>query len=508
MKNKQINFQTVVLMAGKSTRLMPISFALPKGLISLFNKPASFNLLTGLINKGCSEISFVANASNKSLIEDFAKKAYNNIKVNVEVQTVADGPLTAFCAALKNINLPTLLLLGDTDCDFDFCPDDFLTDWLGVSKVDPNTAHRWCMAQTDEKGIITSLVDKPKTAENTDLALMGLYFFAQPHLLKTALNNTYDKIKGEYQLSSAINFYANFRPFKAKIIKGWRDSGALNTFALAKSQFKTQRYFSVTREDNAVIKKGKTDCVINWLNAVTKTQAAQLIPSLYNSSSDSLCEEFLPQKTLSEIVNYFPLPPDNLRFIYSKLVIYLNKLNSAHLQLSDIPFSEFSFDEGIFKQIMPYFSGKESEFKIKIFKVKKIAEKISANKKHLGIVHYNLHFDNIYYEEQTTSFKFDNPNQKGIIIGDIRVDYALLRLNVVQRLCQIKDRLFSIKEGGIFWYSDAPKNFLDDIFMENGYDLVEIKVLGFFAANLLTLYFDEEQKIAVNIMLADMLKDF
>ncbi len=214
MKNKQVNFQTVVLMAGKSTRLMPISYALPKGLISLFNKPAVFNLLTSLINLGCNDVTFVANTSNKSLIEDFAKKAYKNININVVVQQEANGPLTAFSAAKENIYLPTLLLLGDTDCDFNFCHEDFLCDWLGVCKVDPKTSNRWCMAQTDSKGIITKLIDKPETSVDTDLALMGLYFFADPNLLKTALYKDYCKVKGEYQLSSAIDFYAKTRPLK------------------------------------------------------------------------------------------------------------------------------------------------------------------------------------------------------------------------------------------------------------------------------------------------------
>ncbi len=203
------------------------------------------------------------------------------------------------------------------------------------------------------------------------------------------------------------------------------------------------------------------------------------------------------------------MPEGNLSFIYAQLVEFLIKLNSVKIDLSDIPFYKFDYDEGIFKQIRPYYKGSEDDFNKKTSKVKNLAKDISANTNcYKGIVHYNLHFDNIYYEEQTTSFKFDNPNEKGIIVGDIRADYALLRLNAAQRVCQIKDRLFKIKNGGIFWLSDAPKNFLDDILNQKGFNLAQIKALEFFAAHLLTVYFDDEQKTALYIMLAQMLDEF
>lgn len=40
--------QLVILIAGKATRLAPLSFTLPKGLMTINQKPACFNMIADL----------------------------------------------------------------------------------------------------------------------------------------------------------------------------------------------------------------------------------------------------------------------------------------------------------------------------------------------------------------------------------------------------------------------------------------------------------------------------
>ena len=44
--------QLVILMAGKGTRLYPLTLGFPKCLLSIKQKPAIYNMILPLINKG------------------------------------------------------------------------------------------------------------------------------------------------------------------------------------------------------------------------------------------------------------------------------------------------------------------------------------------------------------------------------------------------------------------------------------------------------------------------
>ena len=74
------NKQLIILMAGKASRLYPLTFGFPKGLLSVKQKPAIYNMMLPLINKGLRDIILVVNEENKSLIEDFMTDSFSNLK--------------------------------------------------------------------------------------------------------------------------------------------------------------------------------------------------------------------------------------------------------------------------------------------------------------------------------------------------------------------------------------------------------------------------------------------
>ena len=66
--------QLIVLMAGKGSRLYPLTLGFPKCLLSIKQKPAIYNMIIPLINEGLRDIIFVVNLENKMLIKDFMDK--------------------------------------------------------------------------------------------------------------------------------------------------------------------------------------------------------------------------------------------------------------------------------------------------------------------------------------------------------------------------------------------------------------------------------------------------
>ena len=110
------DMQLVILMGGKATRLAPLSYSLPKGLLTINSKPAIFNMMSEYIKRGLSDIIFVVSPSNESIVKSFVEKSFEGLKVKYVVQNDPKGPLHAFQLCKDYITKPTLLLLGDTLC--------------------------------------------------------------------------------------------------------------------------------------------------------------------------------------------------------------------------------------------------------------------------------------------------------------------------------------------------------------------------------------------------------
>ena len=74
--------QLIVLMAGRGTRLYPLTLNMPKALLSVKQMPSIYNMLIPLIKDGLTDITFVVNDENRYLIEQFMKNSFDNIKVD------------------------------------------------------------------------------------------------------------------------------------------------------------------------------------------------------------------------------------------------------------------------------------------------------------------------------------------------------------------------------------------------------------------------------------------
>ena len=129
------DIQLVILMAGKSTRLQPLNYNMPKGLNSFMQIPAIYTMIIDYINRGLDDITIIASPQNKDIIEGFLSKAFSNIKTKVVVQDNPKGPLDAF-RRVKKVKKSTLLLLGDTTCE---TTNDF-NHSFGVTKSQTSTS--------------------------------------------------------------------------------------------------------------------------------------------------------------------------------------------------------------------------------------------------------------------------------------------------------------------------------------------------------------------------------
>lgn len=446
--------QLIMLMAGKGSRLYPLTLGFPKCLLSIKQKPAIYNMLLPLINEGLRSIIFVVNVENKMLIKDFMENSFNNIELDITyvVQDDFSGPGKALELTEPYIkeDKEVILLLSDTLCKY---PTNYDYSWIGVSKVKDNEKVIYCMIEGEENGNIKGIVDKPNFKVDTKYAAIGLYFLKNPKLLKKVLKTPIEKKNNEYQLSSYFDLYRVEETMKIENIEGWEDIGNLQSYITTnKNSFNCRCFNDLYLDKLGVIHKKsnqpKISSEIQWFKSIEKTAFEKLSPKFYDNlrMEYEYGIEYYDYLTLAEYNTFYPLTEYSRKFIFNSLLTKLMDIYRNNQQVSLI------FCDLLKKMLIDktnnriekwnrndlvdmnciYINGKKylgikSVLKDLEPRIKQICKE---SKKYISIIHGDPAFSNILVSPRNMIFKFIDPRGNfGIdtIYGDYRYDLAKLR---------------------------------------------------------------------------------
>jgi glucose-1-phosphate thymidylyltransferase len=197
--------KAVIPVAGIGTRLRPHTHTQPKALIPIAGKPILAHIIESLIEAGIKEYVFIIGYMGDK-IEDYITKTYPHINTHFVIQTTGKGTGHAIWLAKEHLQHSELLIvLGDTIADLDL--QKLLAaehSTLCVKKVDD--PRQFGVAETDEEGCITRLVEKPGIPKS-NLALVGIYKIKETDKLLDAIDyNIQHKIttQNEYHLTDAL----------------------------------------------------------------------------------------------------------------------------------------------------------------------------------------------------------------------------------------------------------------------------------------------------------------
>lgn len=232
-----MNYTAVVPVAGSGTRLRPHTYTYPKVLLRVGDKPILGHIVDKLINIGVRDIVFVIGYLGekvKNYIRDNYSKKINPYFVVQENQL---GLGHAVWLAIKDINTPVLVILGDTIIDADMEKFlDYSVSKIGIREVDD--PKRFGIVKLKGDWII-DMIEKPDNPP-TNLAIAGIYSFVNSSDLYLALDDLIKNnktTKGEYQLTDAIRIMIkNGHKIKAITVNGWYDCGKPQTL-LATNKF-------------------------------------------------------------------------------------------------------------------------------------------------------------------------------------------------------------------------------------------------------------------------------
>jgi glucose-1-phosphate thymidylyltransferase len=227
----------IILAGGHGTRMSPLTKAVNKQLLPIYDKPLIYYPLSILMLAGIKEILIIV---NKGQLNQF-KKILNNgkrfgVKINYAEQITPKGLPDAFILGEKFIgNENVALILGDN-----FFYGQSLTKKLKSCiklksgckiLVHPvNRPELYGVASVNKKNKIISIKEKPKSSKS-NLAVTGLYFFDNKVInfsksLKPSKRN-------ELEIVDLLNKYRKRNVLSAEFLGrggAWLDTGSIDDF--------------------------------------------------------------------------------------------------------------------------------------------------------------------------------------------------------------------------------------------------------------------------------------
>jgi glucose-1-phosphate thymidylyltransferase len=243
----------IILSGGKGTRMSPLTKAVNKQLLPIYDKPLIFYPLSILMLANIKDILIIV---NKGEIDQYKKIIPNGerlgIKINYLEQDKPRGLPDAFVIAEKFIGNDNIaMILGDNF----FYGQNLTGKWNEYIKLKSGAKiilHKvqkpesYGIAKINKNNKIVSIKEKPKKFLS-DLAITGLYFFDK-NVTKYA-KKLKPSDRGEVEITDLLKMYSRKNQLSADILgrgAAWLDTGSIEDF------YKTSAFVSAVENRQGV----------------------------------------------------------------------------------------------------------------------------------------------------------------------------------------------------------------------------------------------------------------
>lgn len=225
--------KAIIPLAGRGTRLRPLTHHTPKPLLRVGGRPILSYLLDDVKALGIDEMVFIVGYRSE-VISDFIASEYPDLRPHYTTQEVMDGTAGAVKLAEPWADDELLILFSDTLFDADLGlaqrlpPEDAGILW--AKEVDDY--QRFGVIVTREDGTMERIVEKPSEPISR-LANIGVYHIRDYELLFDGIHHVLaggTGKAGEYYLTDAFQFMVDHGArLRTAPVTGWYDCGKVET---------------------------------------------------------------------------------------------------------------------------------------------------------------------------------------------------------------------------------------------------------------------------------------
>ncbi len=236
----------IILAGGSGTRLYPITKAISKQIIPVYDKPMIYYPMSVLMLAGIKDILIISTPRDIGLFEElFGNGSYLGLNLSYAVQYAPNGLAEAFIIGEEFIGKDSVaLVLGDNI----FYGQSFgkileeaanTTECATIFGYYVSNPEAYGVVEFNSEGKVISIEEKPKVPKS-HYAVPGLYFYDND--VVNIAKNIKPSARGELEITEVNNEYLRRGKLNVKLFgrgMAWLDTGTHNTMLEASNFVET-----------------------------------------------------------------------------------------------------------------------------------------------------------------------------------------------------------------------------------------------------------------------------